>query len=143
MSSALQLERLSTTPGFSGWLPQQRTTELAPVKQERAVLQAALDTVETELKLIEDSTNRAKERLESSEEELAALDDNQNEKRSTLKSKEKELDSSKTEIVSLEQEDKELAAKEFKARYLLTDDVRIDGQAMEEIFAPYKTVDTQ
>jgi parvulin-like peptidyl-prolyl isomerase len=42
-------------------------------------------------------------------------------------------------IASLEGEYRELAAKEFKARFLLTDEVRIDGEAMEEIFAPYKT----
>jgi structural maintenance of chromosome 4 len=89
-----------------------KTTELAPVKQERAVLQAALDTVQTELKLIEDSANRAKDRLASSEEELAALDDNQNDKRSQLRSNEKELDSSNAEIVRLEKEDKDLASNE-------------------------------
>eukprot|EP00529_Nitzschia_sp_RCC80_P007618 CAMPEP_0113519648 /NCGR_PEP_ID=MMETSP0014_2-20120614/43643_1 /TAXON_ID=2857 /ORGANISM="Nitzschia sp." /LENGTH=1376 /DNA_ID=CAMNT_0000417403 /DNA_START=114 /DNA_END=4244 /DNA_ORIENTATION=- /assembly_acc=CAM_ASM_000159 len=89
-----------------------KTTELAPVKQERAVLQAELDTVQTELKLIEDSTNRAKERLASSEEELEALDDTQDGKRKLLKSNEKELESSKAEITSLEKEDKDLATKE-------------------------------
>jgi parvulin-like peptidyl-prolyl isomerase len=42
-------------------------------------------------------------------------------------------------IDALEGEYRELAGKEFKARYLLSDEVRIDGEAMEEIFAPYKT----
>ncbi len=48
------------------------------------------------------------------------------------------------EIISrLEGEYTELAAKEFRSRYLLSDEVRIDGEAMEEIFAPYKTQDAQ
>ena len=48
------------------------------------------------------------------------------------------------EIISrLEGEYTELAAKEFRSRYLLTDEVRIDGEVMEEIFAPYKTEDAR
>jgi structural maintenance of chromosome 4 len=89
-----------------------KTQELAPVKQERAVLQAALDTAETELKLMEDSTNRAKERLESAEEELAALDETQDTKRKNLVDTEKELSSAKASIQSLQEEDQTLAQKE-------------------------------
>ncbi len=46
-------------------------------------------------------------------------------------------------IASLEAEYKELAAKEFQARYILSDEVRIDGPAMEEIFAPYKSAQAE
>lgn len=54
------------------------------------------------------------------------------------------FDEVKAEIVSaLEAEFEELSSKEFKTRYRLTDNVRIDGEAMEEIFAPYKTRDAQ
>lgn len=41
----------------------------------------------------------------------------------------------------LEGEYRELAAKEFQAGFRVTDDVRIDGPAMEEIFGEYKTVE--
>ena len=48
------------------------------------------------------------------------------------------------EIISrLEGEYRELSGKEFRSRYRLSDDVRIDGQAMEEILGPYKTQDAQ
>jgi hypothetical protein len=43
-------------------------------------------------------------------------------------------------VQTLEGEYRELAAKEFEANFRVTDDVRIDGPAMEEIFGPYKTV---
>lgn len=89
-----------------------KTQELAPVKHQRAVLQAALDTAETELKLMEDSTNRAKERLESAEEELAALDGTQDTKRKNLMETEQELTDSKTKIESLKKEDQMQAQKE-------------------------------
>jgi len=42
-------------------------------------------------------------------------------------------------VQKLEGEYRELAAKEFQAGFRVTDDVRIDGPAMEEIFGPYKT----
>jgi parvulin-like peptidyl-prolyl isomerase len=42
-------------------------------------------------------------------------------------------------IKRLQGEYRELAAKEFKARFRLSDEVRIDGDAMEAIFEPYKT----
>jgi structural maintenance of chromosome 4 len=89
-----------------------KTTELAPVKQERAVLQAALDTAETELKLLEDSTNRAKERLASAEQELENLDGTKDSKRQKQKEQEKELHAAKQRTVQLQQEDRELSANE-------------------------------
>jgi hypothetical protein len=46
-------------------------------------------------------------------------------------------------IGRLEGEYRELAGKEFRSRFLLTDEVRIDGPAMKEIFAPYQTGEAQ
>jgi structural maintenance of chromosome 4 len=89
-----------------------KTTELAPVKQERAVLQADLETAETELKLLEDSSTRAKERLASAESELEDLDGNQESKRQLHKEQEKELASTKKRIGKLEKEDRDLSEKE-------------------------------
>lgn len=49
------------------------------------------------------------------------------------------FDEVKDEIVSaIVKEQRQLATREVLARYLLTDDAFIDGQAMEELFAPYK-----
>ena len=42
-------------------------------------------------------------------------------------------------IAAIRQEYHELNAKAFDARFRISDDAVIDGQAMEEIFAPYKT----
>ena len=42
-------------------------------------------------------------------------------------------------IATLENEYRELAAKEFDAKFRITDDAIIDGAAMEEIFSQYKT----
>ena len=89
-----------------------KTQELAPVKQERAVLQAALDTAETELKILEDSTNRAKQRLSEAEKELASLDDNEDSKREALNLNQDELKNAKESISNLKSEDKELSGKE-------------------------------
>lgn len=44
-------------------------------------------------------------------------------------------------IATLKHEYKQLAAKEFEMRYVLTDNARIDGAALEEIFAQYRPVD--
>ena len=89
-----------------------KTTELAPVKQERAVLQADLETAKTELKLLEDSSTRAKERLASAESELEDLDGTQESKRQLRKENEKELASTKKMINQLEKEDRELSTKD-------------------------------
>ena len=89
-----------------------KTQELAPVKQERAVFQAALDTAETEIKLLEDSTTRAKQRLFSSEEELSALDETQESKRQQLSAHQDELEKAKDRIAKAEEEDKGLAQRE-------------------------------
>jgi predicted methyltransferase len=89
-----------------------KSKELAPVKQERSVFQANLDTAETELKILEDSVTRAKERLASSEEELAALDETQETKRKALADQTLELKNAKARIVDAEKEDQDLAQRE-------------------------------
>mmetsp|Transcript_10732 Transcript_10732/g.16868 ORF Transcript_10732/g.16868 Transcript_10732/m.16868 type:complete len:1150 (-) Transcript_10732:83-3532(-) len=89
-----------------------KTQELAPVKQERSVLQAALDTAEAEMKISEDSTVRAKDRLASAEDELASLDGTQSGKRMQLQETQQTLESARKEISGLETEDQELAKRE-------------------------------
>lgn len=89
-----------------------KAQELAPVKQERAVFQAELDTAETELKLLEDAVTRATERLQASEEELEALDETQGTKRQTLAQHQEGLTMSKGRIVAAEKEEQELAQRE-------------------------------
>jgi len=91
---------------------EQMTQELAPVTQERAVFQAALDTAATEVKLLEDSTTRAKEQVEASEKELESLDSKQDEMRTKLAGFEDELAQSKQRIVDARKEDNELAETE-------------------------------
>jgi structural maintenance of chromosome 4 len=87
-----------------------KTIELAPVKQERSVLQASLATAVTELRILEESTNRATERLLSSEKELAELDEKQESKCREFKDQEQELKKSKQSIATLEQEDRDISA---------------------------------
>lgn len=89
-----------------------KTQELAPVKQERASLQATLDTAETEMRILEDSTIRAKERLDSAEKELGALDGTQQEKRRKVAEVNEELATAKTTVTQLQHEDKELSSRE-------------------------------
>ena len=64
------------------------------------------------MKLLTDSTNRAKERLFSAETELAALDETQETKRKNLTATKKELSDAKETMISLQSEDKELLQKE-------------------------------
>lgn len=89
-----------------------KTGELAPVKQDRAVLQAALDTTETELKILVDSTNRAKHRLDSAEHELASIDDTKIKTMKDIENKEQEINDSMQLISKLEKEDVDLASSE-------------------------------
>jgi structural maintenance of chromosome 4 len=91
---------------------EQKTQELAPVSQERVILQAALDTAQTEQKLLEDMTSRAKDQLVSAESELAAIDTVQNTKRKELEKCEDELIESKQRLSEAEKEDETLAEKE-------------------------------
>jgi structural maintenance of chromosome 4 len=91
---------------------EEKTQELAPVTQERAIFQSALDTAATEVKLLEDSTTRAKEQIDAVENELETLDSKQNQLRSTFAGFEDELDQSKQRIVEAEQEDELLSGNE-------------------------------
>ena len=85
-----------------------KTQELAPVKQERSVLKAALDTAEAELNICEDSTRRANERLIAAEEELASIDSTKSAKCQMLLEKRQEIETTKTKIECMEKEDAEL-----------------------------------
>lgn len=91
---------------------EEKTQELAPVTQERAVFQTNLDTAMTEVKLLEDSTTRAKEQLTAAEKELASLDSNQASKRDELARCEDELMTSKQRIIEAEEEEQGLASNE-------------------------------
>jgi len=86
--------------------------ELAPVIKERTTFQTALETAVTKVKLLEDSTTRAKEQLKAAERELAALDVTQENKRATIISFEKELSQAKARIVDAQREDDRLQEQE-------------------------------
>jgi chromosome segregation ATPase len=74
--------------------------ELAPVNQERAVKQAAIDTASTEVNLLTDNQKRSKEQLAAAENELASLDETQEKKRQQLSACEDELAESTQRIVN-------------------------------------------
>lgn len=90
-----------------------KTQELAPVNQERAVKQAAIDTASTEVNLLTDTQNRAKEQLAAAEKDLDSLDQTQEEKRQELSACEDELAESTQRIVDAEKEEQKLAQKEI------------------------------
>ncbi len=81
-----------------------KTQELAPLHQERATYQAALDTAVTEAKLLEDSSKRSKELLISAENELSSLDEKQSLLRLELAKTENELAVSKKRITEAQKE---------------------------------------
>jgi structural maintenance of chromosome 4 len=91
---------------------EQKTLELAPVSQERAILQSAVDTALTEVKLLEDMTTRAKDQLSSAEKELATIDSLQDTKRNELEKCEDDLMQSKQRLTDAEKEDVILAKEE-------------------------------
>lgn len=86
--------------------------ELAPIERERAVFQSSLDTALTEVKLLEDSTNRAKQQLKSYEKELESLDQNQKDTVTKKTESENELAQSEQKIQDLKVEEKDLSQKE-------------------------------
>lgn len=88
--------------------------KLVPIQQERAVFQAALDTAQTEVELLENATIRAREKLATSESELASLDETQRTKREELVACEEELQQAKDRIEEALQEDMVLAEKEVQ-----------------------------
>jgi structural maintenance of chromosome 4 len=89
-----------------------KTKELAPLKQERGIHQAAFDTAQGAVDILEESANRAKAKLEASEKELASLDSKQQSKKNELVKCQEELDAAKKRIVEAEVEEKELGAQE-------------------------------
>jgi structural maintenance of chromosome 4 len=89
-----------------------KAAELAPVRHERAVLQAALDTAKTELTILIDSTNRAQQRLSSAEDELASIDDTKLGKMKHISKKENDINDAIQSIAKLEKEEVELASAE-------------------------------
>ncbi len=91
---------------------EKKTQELAPLQQERTVFQNAFDTVQMEVKLLEDTVSRAKEQLVKAEEELSSLDSKQITTRKELKECEKELVSSQTRVADAEREHRELGENE-------------------------------
>ncbi len=86
--------------------------ELAPIIQERNQFQTALDTAQTEVDLLNDSTTRAKEQYDSAETELAQMDQKQQNLRMLLQSSEKELRESKIRLNEAQSEDKNLTSDE-------------------------------
>ena len=91
---------------------EKKTQELAPISQERVFLQAALDTAETEQKLLEDMTTRTKDQLSSAEKELATIDSVQDSKRNELATAENDLKNFKQRLIDAEKEDEILAKEE-------------------------------
>ena len=91
-----------------------KTEELAPVNQERAVYQAALDTASTEVQLLEEGVTRAKVKLQEAETELSTLDHKQESKRQELAQAEDEIVISKERITDAEKEEQNLANEDIK-----------------------------
>ena len=90
-----------------------KSQELAPVNQELAVKQAAIDTANTEVNLLTDAQNRAKDQLTAAEQELASLDGNQakmNQEIVVLKNESLELTQ---RTVDAEKEEQVLSQKEI------------------------------
>lgn len=87
--------------------------ELAPVNQERAIKQAAIDTANTEVNLLTDAQKRAKDQLAAAEQELASLDGNQakmNQEIAALKNESVEISK---RIFDAEKEEQLLSQKEI------------------------------
>lgn len=92
----------------------QKTQELAPIIQERAMFQASLENAETEARLLQDSAQRAKDRLDASEQELASLDEVQENKRREQQTCEQALQNARDRIVAAEMEQATLKGQEEK-----------------------------
>lgn len=91
---------------------EEKTHELAPLQQERTLFQNAFDTVQMEVRLLEDTVSRATEQLERAEEELSSLDSKQVGKRNELKECETELASSQARVAEAEREHRQLGENE-------------------------------
>jgi len=93
-------------------LKDEKNKELSPVKQEQAVFQAALDTAEAEVNLLEDQVKQARERLESSEAELGSLDDSKAKKRTEIDEANEERSIASKRLEEAEVEEATLVKKE-------------------------------
>lgn len=91
---------------------EQKLADLAPVREQRASLQAAFDTAETELKICADSSTRAKQRLEKARKELASIDATKHSKMKQITDNESVMKETATIITELEKEDLELSVGE-------------------------------
>jgi structural maintenance of chromosome 4 len=89
-----------------------KTKELAPVSQELNNFKVALDMVQTEMKILEESTTHAKERLASSEEELASLDEKEQSKKEEFAKAEADLEKINVRLLDVENEEQGLAGRE-------------------------------
>lgn len=90
---------------------ERKTSELAPLQQERAAFQANLDTAKTKVQLLEDKTKLAKERLVQAEKELSGIDEAERNKRSELASSEDELTKCRDRITEAEKEEELIVEK--------------------------------
>ena len=91
---------------------EEKTQELAPLKQERTVFQNSLDTAQTEVTLLEDTVSRASDQLRKSERELASLDGKEATKREELRECEEELATGRRRVGEAEGELRELTDRE-------------------------------
>ena len=89
-----------------------KSRALAPLLQDRAARQASLETAETELNLVQDSTKEAQRRLKEATEQLANLDETQKDKQEKLCLQQSALQQSKDELETLVAEEKQLSEKE-------------------------------
>lgn len=91
---------------------ERKTSELAPLQQERAAFQANLDTAITKVQLLEAKTKLAKERLEQAENELSSIDESERKKRSEVANCEDDLIKCRDRIAVAEKEEALIMEKE-------------------------------
>lgn len=91
---------------------EEKKRNLAPIERERAVYQSSLDTAIMEVKLLEDSTARAKEQLHAAEKELNSLDDVQEAKRIRYEECKEEVKHAEQRIIDANAEEVSLTEKE-------------------------------
>merc|ERR1719253_1485604 len=90
---------------------EEKTQELAPLKQERTVFQNSLDTAQTEVTLLEDTVSRASDQLRKSERELASLDGKEATKREELATGRRRVGEAEGELRELTDREAALAKK--------------------------------
>jgi len=93
---------------------EEKSKELAPIQQELSVFKNEYDTAQTQVKLLQDATTRAKTKLANAESELESLDGKQATAKIDLKAGKDELVSANVKLEKAIQEDKSLVEKEGK-----------------------------